>query len=428
MKEFKKYFDSVEYLEGLNNLTIEKDYLTDSNHADIYIKRMRYLLKMIGNPDDKIKFIHIAGTSGKGTVSNMLQSALNLAGKNVGTFTSPAVTTTIEKIKVNHDYISPNEFGDIVNDLKVFIDKAYIQSPYGLPSYYELLLAIALVYFKQQKCEYVVLEVGLGGRFDATNVIEKPLVTAITNIDFDHTKVLGKTLKKIAYDKAGIIKSGSKFFTTEQRPGLLNIFKNICVEKNVTCIEIEKQSTYMNTNEALASKIAESLDISDKNFIKALKKNSLPCRFEKMQEHPITILDGAHNRSKIRSTIVNLGTLEYKKLYLIIGMADDKDNLSILNQIIPLADTVLFTKFKNKDRKCYHPKELFKKSEKYLKKSAYTALYLDAEDALTYTQKNADNNDVILVVGSFLLTGELRKNWYTEEFVLRNRNSFSKTS
>lgn len=223
----------MSFLQGLNNLPLDGDYLVDKHHADRYIKRMRYFLNLIGNPDKGMKLIHIAGTSGKGTVTNMVHEILLASGKNVGSFTSPFVTTPIEQIKVGDAYISPDEFADIVEYLKPFIDVAYTEGPYGSPSYFEIFFSIALVYFQRKKCDWVVLEVGLGGRYDATNVIERPSVTAITNIDYDHTELLGKTLRKIASDKAGIIKSGSAFFTTEQRPALLKIFSSICDEKRV---------------------------------------------------------------------------------------------------------------------------------------------------------------------------------------------------
>jgi len=158
----------------------------------------------------------------------MIHEVLLVSGKKVGSFTSPFVVTSIEKVKVGELYISPEEFADIVEYLKPFIDEAYISGPYGRPSYFEIFFAIALVYFKQQKCEWVVLEVGLGGRYDATNIIERPIVTAITNIDYDHTEILGKTLKKIAFDKAGIIKTGAEFFTTEQNKSVLAVFSEIC--------------------------------------------------------------------------------------------------------------------------------------------------------------------------------------------------------
>jgi dihydrofolate synthase/folylpolyglutamate synthase len=422
---FEQYYKSVSFLEGLSNLPLQGDYLIDKNHAEFYLKRMRYFLDLIGNPDKNLKIIHIAGTSGKGSVTNTIHEILLVANKRVGSFTSPMITTSIDKIKVKDKYISPNEFTDIVDYLKPIIDKAYIEGPYGRPSYYEIFLAIALIYFKKQKCEWVILEVGLGGRYDATNVIEKPLVTAITNIDYDHTEILGKTLKKIAYDKAGIIKPRSVFFTTEQNKSLLKIFTKICSDNQVDYYLLPQQKTYKDYNNELSKSITKYLGISDKHIKQGIDKAKLMCRFEVVQNNPIVVLDGAHNRAKIKTTIENLKKLEFKKMYLIIGIADNKDHLSILKQIIPCADIVHFTRFENKERKCAHPKELLKKSKAYLKKGTKVKINLDPYHALFDALKSAQTNDLVLVTGSFLLSGQLRKHWYSEELVLKKRKSYN---
>jgi dihydrofolate synthase/folylpolyglutamate synthase len=424
MTKFGNYHKAVNFLEGLNNLPLQGDYMIDKNHADVYLKRMRYFLELLGNPDKKIKFIHIAGTSGKGTVTNTIHEILHAAGKKVGSFTSPSVTTSIEKIKVKDKYIAPDEFAEIVNYLKPFIDKAYLEGPYGRPSYFEIFLALALVYFQRQKCEWVVLEVGLGGRFDATNVIEKPAITAITNIDYDHTEILGKTLKKIAYDKAGIIKQGSVVFTTEQRFSLLKIFSEISRKKDVKLNVLPQQNDYREYNRELAAAVTRYIGIENKYIIRGIKSARLACRFETVQDKPVVVLDGAHNRSKIKTTIDNLKKLEFRKLYLIIGIADNKDHASILEQIIPKADHIFFTRFQSKDRKSAHPKDLLTKSKRYFKKELESEIYLDAEGALSKALKLAKPNDIVLVAGSFFLAGELRKLWYPEDLVLERRKSF----
>ncbi|MDB4940339.1 MAG: hypothetical protein JWO40_764 [Candidatus Doudnabacteria bacterium] len=424
MNKFEKYHKAINFLEGLNNLPLQGDYMIDKHHADVYLKRMRYFLELLGNPDEKIKFIHITGTSGKGTVTNTIHEILNAAGKNVGSFTSPSASTSLEKIKVKDKYIAPDELAVIVDYLKPFIDKAYIEGPYGRPSYFEIFLAIALVYFKRQKCEWVVLEVGLGGRYDATNVIKRPVITAITNIDYDHTELLGKTLKKIGFDKAGIIKKGSIAFTTEQRPSILKIFSEISKKKGVELNVLSKENSYRKYNAELATAITGRIGIQDKYIIQGINSARLVCRFELIQDKPMVVLDGAHNRSKINTTIYNLKQLSFKKLYLIIGVADNKDHISILEQIIPEADHIFFTRFQNKERKCAHPKELLEKSKAYFKKGVETEIYLDPEDALSKALRLAKTNDLILVAGSFFLAGELRKRWYSENAVLQKRKSF----
>jgi dihydrofolate synthase / folylpolyglutamate synthase len=418
------YFKAIDFLEGLVNLPLRGDYMIDSHHADIYLKRMRYFLGLLGDPDKGMKFIHIAGTSGKGTVTSTLHTILHSARKNVGSFTSPSVTTSIEKIKVGDLYIPPDEFAYLVDHLKPFIDKAYINGPYGRPSYFEIFFAIALVYFQKKKCEWVVLEVGLGGRYDATNVIEKPLVSAITNIDYDHTELLGKTLQKIAFDKAGIIKQGSVVYTTEQRTAITRVFENICKEKRVILHRLPKQANYREYNNVLARAIAQHIGIDEVSITRGIQHTRLPCRFEVMQHKPLVILDGAHNRSKIRTTIENLKKLTFDKLHVIIAIADNKDHISILEQIIPEADHIYFTRFQNRNRACSHPKELLVTSKQYVKKRTTSEIFLDAESALRNALQCAGPQDLILVVGSFFLAGELRTYWYPEHVVLKKRTSF----
>jgi dihydrofolate synthase/folylpolyglutamate synthase len=269
-----------------------------------------------------------------------------------------------------------------------------------------------------------VLEVGLGGRYDATNVIEKPRVSAITNIDYDHTELLGKTLQKIAFDKAGIIKQGSVVYTTEQRTAITRVFENICKEKRVILHRLPKQSNYREYNNVLARAIAQHIGIDEVSITRGIQHTRLPCRFEVMQHKPVTVLDGAHNRSKIRTTIENLKKRTFDKLHVIIAIADNKDHISILEQIIPEADHIYFTRFQNRNRACSHPKELLVTSKQYVKKRTTLEIFLDAESALRKALQCAGPQDLILVVGSFFLAGELRTYWYPEHVVLKKRTSF----
>jgi len=424
MNTFQKYYNAVNFLESLDNLPLKGDYMIDKDHADFYLKRMDYFLMLIGHPEENMKFIHIAGTSGKGTVTNMIHEILYCANERVGSFTSPYTVTSIEKIKYKDKYISPDEFADIVDYLKPYIDKAYLLCPYGRPSYFEIFLAIAFLYFKKKKCEWVVLEVGLGGRYDATNIIKKPIVTAITTIDYDHTDILGKTLHEIAYDKAGIIKKGSTFFTCEYKKDILNLFREICIKNKVNFIHpVNLSKDYRDNNKILAREITKYIGIKDKYIEQGLKKAHLMCRFEIVQDKPLVILDGSHNRSKIKAVLYDLDKIKFRKLYLIIGISNNKDHISILKQIIPLADYISFTRFQNKSRKCAHPKELLKKSKKLMKKNIKYTITLDPYKALSDILKLANDDDVVLVTGSFYLVGELRKNWFSEESILKNRSS-----
>ncbi|MDE1967244.1 MAG: hypothetical protein KGI45_04235 [Patescibacteria group bacterium] len=395
--------------------------MNDRRHPERYLKRMRFFLELIGDPHRGMKFIHITGTAGKGTVTNLVHEMLYASGRNVGSFTSPFVTTYIEKIRVGNRFIPPDEFAEIVEYLKPYIDHADKSCRFGRPSYFEALLAIGFIYFRRRKCDIIVLEAGCGGRFDATNVIEDPLITAITNIDYDHTDIFGKNLKNIAFEKAGIIKKGSHFFTSEKRKNLLEIFKSECRKTGANWTILPKTDDYMETNFILASTIAKTLGVSERQIAKGAKTHRLPCRFEKMQDSPTVILDGAHNRIKMRSTAENLRKMRFKRSHLVIAISANKDKRAILREIIPFTDHAYFTRFQVKERRCSHPAELIKASRPFLKPKASIETYLDPNRALGSALKKASSKDLVLVTGSFYLAGELRRIWVSEDRILRRR-------
>lgn len=423
--DFKRFHDAVAYIDSLGNLPIFPEYMESGEqpHPEIYLKRMRYFLKLLGNPEECFKFIHVTGTAGKGTVATMIHNALVAKGKKSGLFTSPYVVCTIEKIQVGSLYISPDEFADLVEKIKPAIDTAYVSGEYGRPSHFEIYFAIALLYFKQKKCEWVVLEVGCGGRYDATNIIPSPTVSLITCIDYDHTHILGKTLNKIAYDKAGIIKTGSRFFTTEHRPALCGIFFDIC-RKQGAIFEKVTVPKGGDGNVYLASRVCQSLGLSKKTTEKAIKKTFLPARFEAVSREPLIIIDGAHNRSKMAHTVALLKKEKFKKLFLVIAIADNKDSRDIFGKILPLADRVFFTRFKTRDRKPAPPLRLLSESRKYLRTNARTRIFLDSSSALEEARRRVGKRDCILITGSFFLAGEARQKWFPEEKILKTRRSF----
>lgn len=422
--DFQSYFEAVKYLEGLTNIALRDDFFKRKSNPEIFIKRTQFFLKLLGNPENNFRYIHITGTAGKGTVSNSIHTALALNKIRVGVFNSPHTTTSIERIKVGDQYIDPLIFAEIVDEIKPIINFAYTISPYGGPSYFEVFFAIALLYFKRMKCEWVVLEVGLGGQYDATNIIKNPAITAVTNINFDHTEVLGKTLTKIAQDKAGIIKKNCIFYTTEGRPHLLRLFEKTCREKNAEFNLVgSKKDDYQEKNKKLVTAICERIKISKSVVLRALTGNKLPCRFEKVQASPIIILDGAHNPIKIASTLENIRELNYKNLHLIIGIAQNKNIEEILTTIAPFAATITATTFRVEGRKCTDPLNIIKLAQK-INERTRAQIIIDPKGAYMDVLKKASKRDIILVTGSFFLAGELRKLWYPEEYILGKRSSF----
>jgi len=431
-QNFQNYFHAVKYLESLS--TIPKPELMRSRGSGFYLNRTKKLIKKLNINLSQFKFIHVAGTAGKGTTVALVHQILFKAGHKVGSFYSPHPTTSIERVRVNAKYISPNDFGKITKKLKPVIQQMYLDSKYGVPSYFEIFFALALLYFQQKKSKYVILETGCGGEFDATNIIKKPLITAITNINYDHTHILGKTLKKIARTKSKIIKPNSIFLTTEQRPELLEIFQNECEHRKIKkhfflppisdgqalpCKKppIPNSSSINPRNISLATAICRELNIAQKYINQGIKQNFLSCRFEIIQTKPIVVLDGAHNPAKIKVTAENLSQINYNRLFLILAINQNKNYEKIIKIIAPKASNVYLTRHLNPDRPCVDLKLMYNQflvANKKLK----PLIFLDPWQALNMALNKTKPNDLILITGSFYLSGELRQYWINEQTIL----------
>lgn len=420
IKKFESYYKAVQFLEGLYNLPLENEFLTLKSADDptIFIKRMDDLLRRLKNPEKNLKIIHVTGTAGKGSVSTGIHKGLVKAGQKAGLFTSPFITTSIEKIQVDNKYISPEEFAGLVEEIKPVIDDMHKSGPYGRPSYFEIFLGLAMLYFKKQNCEWVVLEVGCGGRYDATNFVKKPEVAVITNIDYDHTHLLGKTLPKIARDKGGIIKSDCSFFTTETRPELLKIFKGYCDELKADFNQMEADGDYQYSNLGLINAVLSSLDFKE---LKEKDLPQLPARFELISQDPRVVIDGAHSPIKMRATVKNLQRLRYSKLHLVVATAGNKNSSDILTEIIPKADHIYFTRFQIKERKAADPLALSKQAKVFQKTKVSTGVFIDPHQAFEAALAKAKTGDLILVTGSFFLAGDLRQRFISEEQILKSR-------
>lgn len=422
------YHQDIRWLEGLSNIG-RKNYMLGPKSRQIFILRLQNFLNLLGNPEKKLKFIHITGTAGKGSTVNLLHDLIFASNKKVGSYTSPFATTTIEKFRVNEKLISPQIFHKILEEkIKPALDQYILKYKTETPSYFELCLSIALLYFQEEKCDWVILEAGLGGLHDATNVIPTPVVSAITNIGLDHTEILGPTKKDIATDKAGIIKKGSYFLTSEQDLKLVKIMQNTCQNKHASFVALKnlsknyQTSTYFgtrqqNTNLNLVLNILEVLKLKPKNPQKVINDFQLICRQEIIQENPRVILDGAHNPDKLGNLIDFIAQQKYQKLHLIFGAAEDKHYLSALKKLLPQVHHLYLTRFDNAFRKSANLKTLFTQCQKMTTIKA--RVFHDSQQALAEALKLAKKNDLIVICGSFFLAGVLRKNWISEEQIIQ---------
>lgn len=436
---FETYQKDIEFLEGIANIP-KTTYMLGPSDKQIFITRIKRFLNLLNNPQDNLKFIHIAGTSGKGSTVKLLESLLANAHLKTGSFTSPFASTSIERISINNKLISPHDLHNILEyQIKPTLDKYVLKFSDSI-SYFEVWLIIALLYFKEQKCDWVVLEAGLGGLHDATNVIANPKITAITNIGLDHTHILGKTKTLIAKNKAGIIKKNSLFLTTERNKKLLQIFKTTCKNKQAWFIKNQNLAVNYDTNNYFSTarqkdnlnlvlNILDILKIKPRNTQKVISNFGLICRQETISKKPFVILDGAHNNDKLDNLIAFVKQQQYKKLHLILAFAENKDYRAPLKKLLKLSDYLYITRFTINVRKSAELKKLYKTSQK-LRPKLSISVFNDPHQALDSALKlvnhrkagsrSREKDDLIVVTGSFFLAGELRKKWISEEYILKN--------
>ena len=427
---FDAYQKAVTYIESLAFVP-KNDYMSIGTPAGRRnaLKRFEVFLRRLGSPHRDMRYLHVGGTSGKGSTAAMLHSILTQAGIKAGLYTSPFVTTHIEKYTIGSNLLAPRDFTSIVERLKPTIDWMHTQSRWGHPSYFEICTAIAFLAFKQHRCRYAVLEVGLGGQYDATNVIPPPRVALLTHIDKDHTELLGNTLPQIAREKSGIIKRGSTVFFSPATKAVKQIIEQAGRRVGAKIQEVRPDRAYklslagpaQQNNAALAAAAARQLGISETVISAGLRRAALPCRFEYMRKNPLLILDGAHNASKITNVARQMKNLTYKKLFLIIALTQNRQPLSVFRSLIPLADTTYVTRFESLARKPLPPTELADQLKRAFPPRRMRVT-LDPEHALDQALRAAKPNDCILVTGSFFLAGQLRQRWVSEDRILRRRS------
>lgn len=416
----------------LEKLSPEQGYMERQRHPSFFLERTRVLFEALGNPEKNFTYIHVGGTAGKGSITVMIHSILNQAGKRVGSYLSPHVTTLAERMLIN---MRPASVRDVVwaweRVNRVIQD---IQKNHGkkfIPSYFEATFAMSMLIFKKQRCNWLVLEVGCGGEFDATNIIPTPRVTVLTNIYLDHTQLLGHTRKKIAQTKSGIIKKGTYVLSGERDPEIRRSIKQTARQQHASCTFVTKPihaalaltGEHQQRNAALAAQAAKKIGISRTHILKGLREARLPARFECMQEHPRVILDGAHNPAKIKALRTALGSQTYNNLFAIIGIGRNKHIRKMLKLLLPQCTNVIFTASKQKEPKPARPEALQKIARELFPHRTWQKTK-NVSDAVQRALRRAQADDLILVTGSLYVAGEARKRWIPENTILKKRNLF----
>ncbi len=330
------------------------------------LDRTRELLGKLGNPEKQLKFIHIAGTNGKGSCAAMLSSILEEAGYHTGLYTSPFINRFNERMQIDHQCIPDDELAELTEYIRPFADGME-----DSPTEFELITALAMVYFARHKCDIVVLEVGMGGELDSTNIIDVPEAAVIMAMGLDHVKELGPTMADIARAKAGIIKEGGDVVIYGGNPEADPVFEEVCAQRSAKLhkadfsaivpgpfgldgqsfsygawkdLQIPLVGVYQMRNAAVVLETVQVLrgkgwHISDAAVASGLKNTRWPARFEVLRRDPVFIVDGGHNPHGIRATAESLQRLfPGKKFTFVTGVMADKDVESILGLIVPLAD------------------------------------------------------------------------------------------
>jgi dihydrofolate synthase/folylpolyglutamate synthase len=408
------------------------------------LERIERLLELMGNPQEKFKSILVGGTNGKGSTVVMISSILQEAGFKVGTFTKPHLSSFTERIVVNGKRIPEEDVVRIVEEVRSTIERMKEESNFEHPTFFEVVIAITFRYFEEQKVDFAVLEVGLGGRLDATNVVN-PLVSVITNVSLEHTQILGDTVLKIAKEKAGIIKKNGILITATEDDEVFNLFRRICKEKKSKIFRVGRDIEF----ESLASSITgQEFTINGFNgryddlYIPLLGKHQLanaatavgaiealrfhgivipeetiregvkwPGRLEIVQKNPFVVLDCAKDpeaMKKLKEAVLDI--FNYEKLILVISISSDKDFRSMLNEIIPISDSIIITKHKVMNRGI-DPKILAEEVKKFKKEFVIVE---DVKDAVRKALNLANEKDMILVTGSLFTVAEARELWFKE--------------
>jgi dihydrofolate synthase/folylpolyglutamate synthase len=417
-------------------------YITNTNRfgMKLGLETITKLLELLGNPQENLNIIHVAGTNGKGSVCSFISNILIDGGYSVGLYTSPYLENFTERIRVDKKEIPREEVARIVQliDEKISI---MLKEGYSSPTEFEIVTAMAFYYYNYCKVDYVVLEVGLGGRYDATNVINSSLVSVITSISLDHIGVLGNTVPKIAYEKAGIIKENGAAIVYGQKREAEEVIKDICKQKNAELIGVEfgsievvksdvKSQVFNYTssdfkygnieialigehqikNSVLAINTIEYLNknhkinISIDNIKSGLLKTEWPGRIEVIKEKPLFIIDGAHNLDGAKSLAKVLEkNFSGKKGILIIGMLKDKDVDSVLEVLTPYFKKVVAT-YPVSDRSM-EPELLKEKISKYVED---VVAIENINGAVEYAIGKSTEDDVIIAAGSLYMIGSIR--------------------
>jgi dihydrofolate synthase / folylpolyglutamate synthase len=428
------YKEALEYIYGHTNYEAVPKPHAEDNYD---LRRVFQILNKVGNPHLKARSLHIAGTNGKGSTSAMLASVLTAAGYTTGLYTSPHLITTRERIMVDDRMITEFELADIMKRLQPEIEAVNAEAAYGRLTVFEILTVLGFMFFAEKHCQFQVVEVGMGGRYDATNVI-RPEVCLITSISFDHTAILGNTLTQIAIEKCGIIKPGCTVVSHTQEGEAGAVIQNVCREKGVKLIQVGNDVTSQSLSHtferqemevqgrldkysvsipllgqfqldntaaviaALEVLVERGIRITKDNILQGLSGVNFPGRMEIIAREPFILVDGGHNPGAAHNLKLAISSyFKPGKSILVVGIASDKDIPAIVRELAPVADTVIATRANSP--RAARPEVIAAEFGKY---GVAAQISESVPAAIDAARKMAGKKDLVCITGSLYVVGE----------------------
>jgi dihydrofolate synthase/folylpolyglutamate synthase len=439
-KAFRSYQKAIDYL--FKRTDYEKEGTLRYNVTTFSLERMEKLLSLLGNPHRKIPTVHIAGTKGKGSTATMLAKMLEANDYKVGLYTSPHVLHLHERISVDSEMINESEMRDLLNRIYAPVEKMSKTDP---PTFFEIMTALAFMHFADKTVDIAIIETGLGGRLDSTNVIT-PAVIGITSLSIDHQQQLGETIDSIAAEKAGVLKRGVPIITVQQEPEAMNVLRTqaialkaplsvtgsdidfshrfetsrehgphtrICLTTPTSKFEhlrVPLHGKHQAINCGLALAMLDKLKsvgfkIDNEKASEGLQKVTLPGRMEMISNDPRIMIDAAHNAASIRALIHAIGqNIPYDSMVVIFGCNNDKDIMGMLQELQYGADKVIFTR--SNSAKAVSPEDLAEMYTELCGKMCQSAPSLGP--ALQLAKSAVSREDLICITGSFYLIGQAK--------------------
>ena len=437
----RTYKDALQYVFGMTDY--EKQQTLRYNVTTFNLDRMERLLKNLGNPHKKIETVHIAGTKGKGSTATMLARMLEANDYKVGLYTSPHVTSLHERITVDSVMITKKQMLSLINRVHSTIEK--MSEKNDSPTFFEIMTTLAFMHFLDTEVDIAVIETGLGGRLDSTNVIN-PSVVGITSISIDHQNLLGKTLDKIAREKAGVMKKGVPVITVPQEPEAMRMLKRQAVSVNaplsITGKDIDFSYRFESSREhgphtkisvttptsrfehlrvplpgqhqavncglalAMLDKLkSQGYELDDEKSMRGLSRVSMTGRMEIINSDPRMLVDTAHNAASIKALIHAIGQhVPYDSMVVIFGCNGDKDVRGMLNELQYGADKVIFTR--SNSPKAVYPQDLSDMYTEICGKMCQTSMSL--RESVEIAKSAVCKEDLICITGSFYLVGQAK--------------------